>query len=242
MADGQELPTETTTEEKVSSVVEKPKTESTVKNPDKLLEHYNAQKEEIKELKAFKLAEEKKARELEQKRLEEKGEYEALIPKKIEEATTPLQKQIEKLNKEKEELAKDLSKATSQFESLQSEIKTNQIKDATYKEFLAQDGSPKTSKEVFWKLYGDQVKVDETGLPVKLDKLFETIKADDFGASLFTVKVPEGTGTVKQTNTTKSKEAGPIVISQAEANDLRFMRRNGYTLEQISKGEVLIKD
>lgn len=221
---------------------ETPVTTSTVRNPEKLLEQFNEQKVELKELRALKVARDQEISAAEQKRLEDKGQYEALIPKKIEEAVTPLQKQIEKLTKERDELTVGLSTAKSQFENLQTEIKTEKVKDATYREFLAQDGSSKTSKDVFWKLYGDQVAVDDKGSPVKLDELFTTIKADDFGASLFTVKVPEGSGTPKQSGTPgKAKAPGPIVISKSEANNAGFLRKNGITLEQIGKGEVVIE-
>lgn len=225
------------------SVVEVKPESTPVKNPDKLLELYNAQKVELKELKAFKLAKEEEVSLAEQKRLEEKGQYEALIPKKIEEAVSPLKKEIEKLIKERDDLTARLTHSKTEFESLQTAVRTEKVKDATYTEFLAKDGSPKTSKDVFWKLYGDQVAVDDKGNPSDLESLFTKIKSDEFGASLFTVKVPEGSGTPKQNGTvSKPKEVGPIVITRSEANNVGFLRKSGYTLEQITKGEIIIKD
>ena len=215
---------------------------SGVRNPDKLLELYNQQKEELKTLKDFKASKEAESSQAEQDRLKKEQQYEALIPVKIKEATDPLQKQVTKLEKERGDWEEKFKSANSQYEALQTTIKTDKLKDEFYQAFTSQNGDAKsTSKDTLWKLYGSEITVDEEGSAKDLDALFTTMKADSFGQKLFVATLPEGTGTPQQsTGTPKAQKGNSPVVVVTKAMLLN-PKRHGITPEKLISGEMVVE-
>jgi len=214
---------------------------SGVRNPDKLLELYNQQKEELKTLKDFKAGKEDEARGMEEERLKKEQQYEALIPVKIKEATDPLQKQLDKLTKERGEWETKYKESNTQYEALQTTIKTDKLKDEVYQGFLSQGGDSKTtSKDTLWKLYGGDITVDEKGGAKDLEAMFTTMKADSFGQKLFVATVPEGTGTPQQSSNTPKASTGNKPRSVTKAMLLN-PKKHGITPEDIISGKVLVE-
>ena len=214
---------------------------SGVRNPDKLLELYNQQKEELKSLKDFKAGKEAESSQAEQDRLKKEQQYEALIPVKVKEATDPLQKQLDKLTKERGDWETKYKESNTQYEALQTTIKTDKLKDQFYQAFTSQNGDAKsTSKDTLWKLFGSDVKVDDSGSAKDLDALFTTMKADSFGQKLFVAVAPEGTGTPQQTTSTPKVSTGskPIVVTKAM---LLNPKRHGITPEKLISGEMIVE-
>ena len=214
---------------------------SGVRNPDKLLELYNQQKEELKSLKDFKASKESEARGQEEDRLKRESQYEALIPLKVKAATEPLQKQLDKLTKERGDWEAKFNSTNSQFEALQTTIKTDKLKDEVYQGFLSHGGDAKsTSKDTLWKIYGSDVKADESGKPTDLDALFTTMKTDSFGQKLFVAVAPEGTGTPPQSNSSPKASASnkPVVVTKAM---LLNPKKHGITPEKLISGEMVVE-
>jgi hypothetical protein len=211
-----------------------------VRNPDRLLELFNAQKEELKALKAYREAKEAELAQAEAERLAAQGQYEALIPIKIDEALKPVNEKLIAEQKRAEKSEADLAKAKAEYDALKAEIKLSAVKDAVYGAFTNPKvgGDPATGKDAFWKLYGSEVKFDADGRPTDLDELFTNLKADSFGAKLFLATTPEGSGTPPQSGVSRSAgKASPKVITQSEFNK----RGNGYTIEQVISGEISIR-
>jgi len=214
---------------------------SGVRNPDKLLELYNQQKEELKSLKDFKASKEAESSQAEQDRLKKEQQYEALIPVKIKEAIDPLQKQVTKLEKERGDWETKYKESNTQYEALQTTIKTDKLKDELYQGFLSQGGDSKsTTKDTLWKIYGSDVKVDDSGKPNDLEAMFITMKADSFGQKLFVATVPEGTGTPPQSNLSPKASTGSKPISVTKAMLLN-PKRHGITPEKLISGEMVVE-
>ena len=239
MADELNQETEETTEDVVTPEVTK--TSSSVRNPDKLLELYNQQKEELKSLKDFKASKEAESSQAEQDRLKKEQQYEALIPVKVKEALDPLQKQVTKLEKERNDWETKYKESNTQYEALQTTLKTDKLKDQVYQGFLATGGDSDTSKDAFWKLYGSDITVDEEGSAKDLDPLFDSLKKDKFGAKLFVATVPEGSGTPQQsTSTPKATQTSkPREVTKAQ---LLNPKKHGITTEDIIAGKVVVSE
>jgi len=215
---------------------------SGVRNPDKLLELYNQQKEELKSLKDFKAGKEAESSQAEQERLKKEQQYEALIPVKIKEATDPLSKQLDKLTKERGEWETKYKESNTQYEALQTTLKTDNLKDEVYQGFLSQGGDSKTtSKDTLWKLYGGDITVDEKGGAKDLEAMFTTMKADSFGQKLFVAVAPEGTGTPQQSTSTPKTQKGNSPVVVVTKAMLLNPKRHGITPEKLISGEMVVE-
>ncbi len=218
---------------------------STVRNPDRLLELYESQKAELKELKAFKAQQEAEKQALEAKRLEEKGQYEALIPLKVEEALKPVNQSLEAEKKRAEKLATELAKIKVEKENLEQEYRGEKLKSLVNPLFR-QSGGKDGAEEFLWAKFGGQFDLND-GKPVlsgsdkELSAFFEELKKDPVGALLFEPTLPEGSGTNPQTTAGKGSggKAAPRVVTAVEALN---PRKAGFTLEDIASGAVVIKN
>jgi hypothetical protein len=215
-------------------------TETGVRNPDKLLELYNSQKEELKELKAFKESQTKAQSKAEQKRLEDLAQYEALVPLKVKEATEPLSAQLAKIEAEKIDIAKKLAESKAQYEKLQSDISTANTKATVYSEFLAQKGDPSVSSDEFWNLYGSKVTLDKSGVVSDIPNLFKTVQESTLGKRLFLANVPSGTGTPASNGSVGkvSNSTEPRVVTQAQ---LLNPKKYGITTEDVRSGKIIVR-
>jgi len=178
---------------------------------------------------------------MEEERLKKDSQYEALIPLKVKEATDPLQKQLDKLTKERGDWETKYKESNTQYEALQTTIKTDKLKDEVYQGFLAKGGDSKTtSKDTLWKLYGNDVSLDEKGSAKDLEAMFTTMKADSFGQKLFVAVAPEGTGTPQQSSSTPKAQKGnsPIVVTKAM---LLNPKRHNITPEKLISGEMIVE-
>ena len=232
-------------ETKVSIVPEivAPSTESTVRNPDKLLEHYNQAKLELAELKKYKSESEAQQSVLAQTRLKKEEQYEALMPLKIEEALKPYLEQIKQFESSKLALSSQLTESEKRDSDLQNTLKTSSLQDALYSEFTnlvgTQKGDPSLSKVDIWKLYGSDVKVDNSGKPIELAALIETIKTSPLGSKLFVSVTPVGSGT-SQTKASNTKDATdkPRVVTQAM---LLNPRKHNINTSDIKSGKIVVE-
>lgn len=215
--------------------------ESTVRNPDKLLELFNAQKAELAEYKKYKTTRESELGVIEQDRLKKEQQYEALIPLKIEEALKPYLEKVALYETDKVNLSNKLLEAQSKYQMLQDSLNVSSMKDSLYTEFVAAKGDPSTSKEALWKLYGADIKVDKDGKPTELPELMKTIQADSFGSRLFIATVPSGTGTTPQTTkagSAKTESDKPRSVTQAM---LLSPRKHGITMADIGSGKIIVE-
>lgn len=215
-------------------------TESTVRNPDKLLERYEAQKAELAELKKYKSTKDAELSASEQERLKKEQQYEALVPLKIEEALKPYLAQVKTFESDKATLTTKLAESEKKYNDLQSLLKTNSLQESLYSEFIAQKGDGTlVDKSALWKIYGDGVKLSSEGDPIELDKLMETIKGTTLGAKLFTVVSPVGSGTT-QTKATQMKTDSdkPRVVTQEM---LLNPRKHGINTKDITSGKIVVE-
>lgn len=228
-ADSTLVPTEKPTESK-----------SEVRNPEKLLELFNAQKEELSALKTYKATRDQELSTLEQDRLKKEQQYEALIPLKIEEALKPYLEKVTSYEADKVNLSNKLLEAESKYQELQESLKVASQKDSLYSEFTSASGNPKVTKEALWKLYGSDIKTDKEGNTIEWPELIKTIQADTFGASLFVVSSPSGSGTSPQTkaNTAKQETNKPRSVTQAM---LLNPRKHGINMSDISSGKIIVE-
>lgn len=212
-----------------------------VRDPNKLLELYNQQKEELRVLKDFKSKQEQAQSKAEQERLQKEQQYEALIPIKVKEAVEPVQANLTKAEQEKAKLQEKLALAEKKYQDLQTEIKVSKSQDIFYSEFLGQNGDPKTSKETLWKLYGDKVTFDDKGSITRVPELFKSLQSDDFGSKLFIASNPSGSGTSPQgkANVSTSTSSAPRVVTKAM---LLSPRKHGFTMNDITTGKVVVED
>lgn len=212
-----------------------------VRDPNKLLELYNQQKDELKELRNFKTKQEQEKSKAEQERLQKEQQYEALIPLKVKEAVEPIQSNLTKVEQEKAKLQEKLAQAEKKYQDLQTEIKVSKSQDVLYTEFLSANGDPKTSKETLWKLYGDKVTFDDKGSVQGVSELFKSLQSDDFGSKLFIVSTPSGSGTSPQgkSNVTTNASSAPRVVTKAM---LLSPRKHGFTMDDITTGKVVVEE
>lgn len=213
--------------------------ESPVRNPEGLLNAYEAQKKEIADLKAFKLKRESELSAIEQDRLKKEQQFEALIPLKIEEALKPYAEKLTAYEIDKVSLTAKLSEAETKYEDLKNSLKLSSDKEALYAEFLVQKGDNSTSKDALWKLYGSEVKQDKDGQPIELTELVKTIALDSFGSKLFSLPALSGTGTPPQ-KSTAAKEATdkPRSVTQAM---LLNPRKHSIKTEDIMSGKIVVE-
>lgn len=218
---------------------------SEVRNPDKLLELYNAQKAELKELKTFRTQQETLAQQAEAKRLEEKGQYEAALTLKVQEALTPVNQLFEAEKKRSEKLATENAKIKAEYEALEKGYKGEKLKSLVNQSFAASDGDTEVF-DLFWSGYGGQFSLSDDGKPVlsgsndDINTFMKTLSATPVGARLFKANLPEGSGTTPQSTNSKGStpKAAPRVVTQAEALN---PRKAGFTLEDVMKGDVVIQ-
>lgn len=216
-----------------------PAPEPVVRNPEKLLELFNAQKAEMAALKAYKTEQENKVALSEQDRLKKEQQYEALVPIKIEEALKPYLEQIKEFETTKSTLATKLAEAEKRYTDLQDKLKTQSLQDSLYSEFVNQKGDATLNKLDLWKLYGDSVKIDKDGNALELSALMETIKASTLGAKLFVTVTPVGSGT-SGTKASATKEATdkPRVVTQAM---LLNPRKHGINTADVKSGKIVVE-
>jgi hypothetical protein len=219
-------------------------TTTEIKNPDGLLNAYEALKAENKELRSFKTQAEQVKQAEEAKRLEQQGQYEALIPLKVKEALDPVNQSLEAERQAKETVSKKLAKLESEYNNLQAQYKQEKLQRAVNQLFMSPEiGGDPAAEKLFWSAYGSNFDLDNDGKPVakdgsELPKFLEGLKSDPAAQRLFLAKVPEGSGTLPQGTTTGGQTKTPIAISSEAALNLK---KAGVTLEQIAAGEVLIK-
>lgn len=212
---------------------------TSVRNPERLLELFNQQKEELANLKKYKTDRDTELSQIEQARLQKEQQYEALIPIKIEEALKPYTEKLTAYESEKVTLSNKLLEAESKYQSLQDSLTTASLKDSLYSEFVKSEGDPATSKESLWKLYGDQATITE-GKIADLPGLIKMIQDDSFGAKLFVAKVPNGSATPPQTKAGVTKEATdkPRSVTQAM---LLNPRKHGINTADIISGKIVVE-
>jgi len=221
---------------------------SGVRNPEKLLELFNAQKDELKALKSYKKQQDDAIAAAEAKRLEEKGAYESLLPIKIQEAVTPVNQALEVERKRAEKLATDLAKAKAEYESLSSGYKQEKLKSLVNQAFTAQDtsgvkGDP-AAFDLFWKGYGDKFALDEaSGTPAVSDfespaAFLATLHKDPTASRLFLANMPEGSGSAPQSTSGRATGTQPKVLSTADV----AKSRDKDLMVKIMRGEVVVRD
>lgn len=213
---------------------------SEVRNPDKLLELFNSQKEELTALKLYKAKRDKELSDLDQERLKKDQQYEALFPIKIEEAVKPYLEKVNAYEADKLALSNKLQESETKYQKLQESLKVSSQKELLYSEFTNAQGNPKVTKEALWKLYGSDVKTDKDGHTVELPELIKTIQSDSFGSSLFVTPSPSGSGTSPQTkaNTAKLETDKPRSVTQAM---LLNPRKHGINMADISSGKIVVE-
>lgn len=234
------VPTETTSTTVPATTTTTPETSSTsVRNPERLLELFNQQKEELANLKKYKSDRDTELGAIEQDRLKKEQQYEALIPLKIEEALKPYTEKLTAYETEKVTLQNQLLESQSKYQTLQDSLTTASLKDSLYAEFVKSEGDPSTSKESLWKLYGDQATIKE-GKIESLPDLIKTIQSDSFGAKLFIAKVPNGSATPPQTKAgvTKEETAMPRSVTKEM---LLNPRKHGIKTEDIVSGKIVVE-
>lgn len=212
---------------------------TSVRNPERLLELFNQQKEELASLKKYKTDRDTELSTIEQDRLKKEQQYEALIPLKIEEALKPYAEKLTAYESEKVTLSNKLLEAESKYQTLQDSLTTASLKDSLYSEFVKSEGDPATSKESLWKLYGDQATITE-GKISDLPGLIKTIQSDSFGAKLFITKVPSGSATPPQTKAGVNKEAASQPRSVTKAMLLN-PRKHGINTADIISGKIVVE-
>lgn len=212
---------------------------TSVRNPERLLELFNQQKEELATLKKYKTDRDTELSVIEQDRLKKEQQYEALIPLKIEEALKPYTEKLTAYESEKVTLSNKLLEAESKYQTLQDSLTSASLKDSLYSEFVKSEGDPATSKESLWKLYGDQATITE-GKISDLPGLIKTIQEDSFGAKLFIAKVPNGSATPPQTKAgvTKTETDKPRSVTKAM---LLNPRKHGINTADIISGKIVVE-
>lgn len=181
-----------------------------VRNPGKLLERYNASKNELKQTKsAFKELEnrlqeienQKKAEE--EKRLSEDRSWQELLERKEKQFQADLAKAVEQRDNQIKELQTSLQTAEKlaeevkqQFEQTQSQLKTFETKQGVMDQIRG-ELDPSADLEYFWFKHGKSFTNDsERGLQYG-NKPFtaDTFKADPQMSAFLRKNAPEGSGT-----------------------------------------------
>lgn len=225
-----------------------------VRNPDKLLELFNKQKDELKELKAFKAQQEKLKADAEAERLKKEQQYEALIPLKIDEAVNPLKQQLESLNAEKDRLAKELAEAIAAKTTIENEKNTEKLKRSVYKSYIKNGGIESEGEDspfdLLWNSYAskfslnkDNIDVnatDEKGKPLSLDGFITSLKQKPSLAPLFKAELTNGSGTPPQATQGRSTVSDGVKPRVVTKEQMANPKRHGFTIQDIKDGKVVI--
>lgn len=213
-----------------------------IKNPEALLNAYEATKAENKRLREFEAAVKKEQQQTEARRLEEKGQYEKALELKISEALTPVNQSLEQERKQREKLAKEAQTWQEKYTNLEKEVKTEKLKNGVNQLFLSSDAQgDKDAIDLFWAKYGNQFTLSDDGKPVLSDgsdplEFIKGLHKDPGAKRLFLANIPEGSGTNPQTGSGKGTGAKPIVMTAAE----QMKSKDPKILQKIISGEIKI--
>jgi hypothetical protein len=186
---------------------------SEVRDPDKLLQHYDRAKDELRAakdqlktlqtqlgdlkpeditaLKEFKTKKQQEETQAEEDRLKKEQQYEILLTQKVDAAKTEANLELDRLRKQVGILETERDQWKGKYEGFSTETNTKTLRSAAYDAFIKSGG--KTGEgdlpadhyfEYFWATTGKRLKLDDKGNPQVLSPDGAAIATDAKGNAL----------------------------------------------------------
>jgi hypothetical protein len=193
------------------------------------------------ELKTFKDA----ATKADQEKLQREQRYEELLPQKITEATTPLQSQIDKLQKALDKRNGEYETLQASYSGLETSVKTTKVQTTVKDQYLASGAIKEGFAEAFdviWSTHRSKFTLGEDGSVKAGDQdlvaFFDGLKKAPVFCNLFVSdRKPEGSGTPPN-KATSTAPTGKVTVKAAD-----MTRRNWGSetaLQDIIQGKTTV--
>jgi hypothetical protein len=194
------------------------------------------------ELRTFKDA----ATKAEQEKLQREQRYEELLPQKITEATTPLQSQIDKLQKALDKRNGEYEALQASYSGLETSVKTTKVQTTVRDQYLASGAIKDGFNEAFdviWSTHGSKFVLGEDDTVMAGDQDLATFfdglkKAPVFGNLFVSDRKPEGSGTPPN-KATSTAPTGKVTVKAADMTRRNWGGDNA--LQDIILGKVAVE-